>query len=179
MNRDMIRYIIIGIGSTVVLVLYSLFAFFPLNQRLVEKKQVLQDQQKQLATAQELVARYDEFMARMGRLQIEMQQLENEVPSQPRIPLLLKDVTRVAAECNIKDFQFAPQPVIAGEGYVFQPVQVTITCDYHALGTFVSKLAALPRLINTRDLQITARAGEKNMDSITARMVLVTYVQRD
>jgi type IV pilus assembly protein PilO len=177
-NKDLLNYIIIGVSAVVVLVLYVLFAFVPLNKRLAERKDVLVAQQKQLADAQDLVARYDEFMARMGKLQMEMQNLEDRVPSKPRIPELLKDVTRVAAECNIKDFQFAPQTVVDQENYSIQPIQLTITCDYHSLGMFVSKLAGLPRLVTTRDFQISGRDKTGNMDSISAQMTVVTYVRR-
>lgn len=178
MNKDLLNYTIIGLGAVVVLVLYVLFAFVPLHKRMAERKAVYVIQQKQLATARELVARYDEFTARMGKLQMETQNLEDCVPSKPRMPELLKDITRVATECNIKDFQFAPQNVAVKENYFIQPIQLTITCDYHALGMFAGKLAALPRLVTTRDFQISGRDKTGTTDSISAQITLVTYVQR-
>jgi len=178
MNRDILNYIIIGVSVLILLTLYFVFAFRPLHQQLLDRKAALQAQQKQLNAAQDMVARYDEFMERVGKLQIEMQQLEERIPSQPRIPKLLKDVTRVAAECNIKDFQFAPQPIVIKEDYALQPIQVTVTCGYHSLGLFVSKLAALPRLVNTRDFQIVGQDKTGATASISVKMTLVTYVRR-
>ncbi|MBN1594522.1 type 4a pilus biogenesis protein PilO [candidate division FCPU426 bacterium] len=177
MNRTLFNYILAGVMIAVLLAGYVIFAFLPLYKKFVERKQAYAAQYKKLEAAQALVGRYDEVMERMGKLQIEMKELEARVPDQARIPELLKDVTRVAARCNLRDFQFAPRPVVAKPEYSVQPVEITITCSYHALGLFVSELAVLPRLIAAREFQIMGRDKTGTTDSISAKMILVTYVR--
>jgi type IV pilus assembly protein PilO len=164
------------VGAVIVLVAYVLLAFMPLARQLQVRRHVLADKQRELAEAQQLVARYPEFKARALRIQLEAQRLEERLPPQPRVPDLLRDITRAATEVNIRECQFVPQPLVKKEGYWEQPVRLKLICGYHALGLFLTRLASFPRLISARDLALTSRDKSGKTESVTAELTLVTYV---
>ncbi len=176
MNRPIYIYIAAGIAVLGVLAAYVVGAYSPLAKRLNERRRVLNIQQQELEAARKLLTQYDELKERAAQVKLEMFRLQERIPSRPRIAALLKSVTRAATKCNIKEFQFAPQTLVAKEGFLEQPVRIVVTCGYHQLGLFLSRLAALPRLINTRDLQITGKEKPEKTDSITAELTLVTYI---
>ncbi len=170
-------WIILASVTVGVLVLYAFFAYTPLAKNLNRQRRVLQVKEKELAEAKQLVASVAAFQERAARTQMSIQHLEERIPARPRVPELIKDVTRVATECNLKDLQFTPQAMVARKGVQEQPVKISATCTYHALGQFLTKLASLPRLITAQDVKITGKDKTGKSESILAELTLVTYVQ--
>ncbi len=176
MNRRIYIYIAAGLAVVGLLAAYVIGAYSPLAKRQNERRRELNIKQQELKAARKLLTQYDEFKERAAQVKLEMYRLQERIPSRPRIAALLKAVTRAATKCNIKEFQFAPQALVAREGFVEQPVRIVVTCGYHQLGMFLSQLAALPRLVNTQDLQITGKEKADETESVTAELTLVTYV---
>jgi type IV pilus assembly protein PilO len=177
LNRQQINYILIGAGAVLLLVLYGRFAYAPLARHLAERKLELAQSQKALEEVRGISEHYEEYADRAERVRLERERLADQLPDQARVADLLKDVTRVAGECNIKNFQFVPQTALVRPEVVRFPVRLTVTCSYHALGLFISKLAALPRLVNTSNIQINGKDKTGKTDSIKVDMLLETYVQ--
>lgn len=178
MNRDVLNYIIFGAVAVPVMVLYWIFAYLPQAQRLAESKQAVVAQQAELAREQEMLLHIDELSDRVVRIDLEMEAVEAQFPGQPRIPELLRDVTRVATACDLRNLQFAPQPLIDKETHAEQPVRITGTCHYHNLGRFISQLAELPRLVVARDVQIIGRDKTGKTESVSINLTLVIYVHK-
>lgn len=175
MTRQVLIYILYGALALAVVVAYFVFAFFPLSKQLGHKRQELAMQQQQLDHAHRILDHLDEYEAQALRLKQERARLEALVPDQPQTADLLKEVSRIATECNIKDFQFIPQKKLVQKEYIQQPVKVHVTCGYHTLGLFISHLAVLPRLVNAQEIQIKGKDKTGKTDSITAEMVLNIY----
>lgn len=174
MKRETLIAVAAGIAA--LLAAYVFFAYLPLARQLKDRRLTLAAKQHDLAEARDLVARYDEFKSRALRIQLEAQRLEERLPSQPRIPDLLRDIMRAATEGNIRDCTFEPQPLVKKSGYSEQPVRLKLTCGYHALGGFLTRLAACPRLISARELTLTGRDKTGKTESVTAELTVVTYV---
>gem|GEM_PF-4315242 len=178
MNRQLLNWILIAAGAIAALVLYILFAYMPLAKKLAERKRALAVVQTEIKQIQNVLDNYDYNLERAERIRRERQHLERELPERVQIADLLKDVTRAATECRIQDLKFIPQPLVEEAELARKPVRMTVTCGYHGLGCFLSKLTALPRLVNAGQIQITGRDKTGKTDSITVDMVLETYVQK-
>lgn len=155
---------------------YWALAYTPLAKKLHARRQVLAAQERELQAARQLVAHYDEYRERAVTLQIQARRLETRLPGQPQMPALLKDITRVATECNIREFEFTPLPPAAKAGYLEQPVRITLLGTYHHLGQFLTQLALLPRLVAARDIKLSSRDKNDRNQSLAADLVLDTYV---
>jgi type IV pilus assembly protein PilO len=174
MRRETI--LITAVGLVLVLAAYVFFGYLPLARQLHARRQVVAAKERELTEIQQLVARYADYQARALRIQLEAQRLEERIPPQPRIPDLLRDITRAATECNLRDCQFVPGAPIRRQGYTEQPVRLKLAGGYHALGLFLTRLASFPRLISAREVSVTGRDKTDHGDSIAAEMTLVTYV---
>ena len=51
------------------------------------------------------------------------------------------------------------QPERASEFYIELPIKIDVTGDYHDFGSFVSGVAALPRIVTLHDYSITQTNG--------------------
>jgi type IV pilus assembly protein PilO len=173
-KRDTI--VTIAVATAVVLVLYVLFLFLPTARQLHARRLVLADSEREYAASQQLLGQYPEYKARAIRIQLTGRRLAARLPTEPRIPDLIKDITQAATESDIREFQFVPQPVVKKAGYAEQPVRMTLTCGYHALGEFLMRLATFPRLISARDIQLSGRDKTGRNESVAAELTLVTYV---
>jgi type IV pilus assembly protein PilO len=171
-------WIILGSAVLAVLVFYALFAYAPMAKKLHRQRQILALKEKELGEARSLVSQYAEFQERSARTQMIIQRLEDRVPARPRVPELIKDITRVATECNLKELQFTPQPPVQRKGYWEQPIKISAACSYHTLGAFLIKLANLPRLITAQNVKLTGKDKTGKSESVFAELTLVTYVQQ-
>lgn len=178
MNRQMIIYSSIGAAVVVVLLLYGFFAYTPLAKKVSARKAALEMKQAEFAVDEDLLKQQDAYNERATKLRIEKGRLKEQLPVEPQIPELLKSVTVAATACRMNDFHFSLLPLEMTEDFGKQKVQITVTCHYHALGLFISKLAELPRLINTQVVEINSVDKTGTKDSITAKLILETYVQK-
>lgn len=177
MNRQLIVYGAIGLGTVTILVLYVLFAYIPLSKKLETQKEKLALQQQRFDEEEGLLARADEFSQWAVKLGLDQGRLDTQLPLTDEMPSLLKAVTLAATAGRMKQLQFAPQPLIKKEGYSELRIQLTASCRYHALGEFMSKLTALPRLVTIEVVEINQLDKTGTNDSIQATLMLVTYVR--
>ena len=52
------------------------------------------------------------------------------------------------------------------EFFIEQPIAIEATGDYHAFGSFVSGIAALPRIVTLHDFEITASENKEKKSDI-------------
>jgi type IV pilus assembly protein PilO len=171
-------WIILGTSLLALMLAYVFLAYLPLARHLQRERALLLVKERVLEEARQTAARYEEYQDRAARTQMAVQHLEERIPASKQVPELIRDITRAAAECNLKDFQFTPQPLVPRADYWEQPVKISATCSYHALGSFLDKVSGLPRLAAARDLKLTGKDKTGKSESILAEFTLVTYVLR-
>jgi type IV pilus assembly protein PilO len=180
MKREWWFYLGGAAALVAVLALYVLFAYLPLSRRLSEHRRQLALQEQAWKQAQDMLTRLPELSAEAEKVRMQFARMDRRLPAQQRIPELLKDVTRVAAECNLSHLQFTPQPLAPNPEdprFRVQTVRLTVSGNYHDLGRFLSRLAELQRLVVARDLQLVGRDATGKTGSVSAEMTLVTYVR--
>ncbi len=78
-----------------------------------------------------------------------------QLPNKTDIESLLIDLSQTSVAAGLEVEYFKPKNEIAREFYVEYPIQIKVTGDYHQFGSFVSGLAALPRIVTLHDINIT------------------------
>ncbi len=178
MNRQWLMYGVTGLATLVILVAYVWFGYAPLARQLGQAKQRLVAADKAYQEEESLVARSDEFSERASKLRMEKERLAEQMPSTVQMSALLKSITLAATACRFKDIKLTPLAQEEKEGYAIQPIKLSATCRYHALGEFISEITDLSRVINPQVLEIKSKDSTGRGDSITATLMLVTYVKR-
>lgn len=102
-----------------------------------------------------LAARRDDLQE---RLRVQEQQLlifEEFIPESEEVPELLDAISNQAQMTGVELTRIRPQAVEAGEFYMKQTWELSVLGDYHAVGTYLARIASLPRIIKPTNIQIS------------------------
>ena len=76
------------------------------------------------------------------------------LPESHETPGLLDDITFVGTTSGLNFVKLNWQPEITREIYIELPIDIQVIGSYHEFGGFVSKIAALPRIVTLHDFTI-------------------------
>lgn len=89
--------------------------------------------------------------------------LLRQLPSDTEVPGLIEDITRAALDNSLTIESIKLQAEQRTEFYVELPIEVTVTGDYHMLGSFVSGAANLSRIVTLHDFEILPGTGPRDL----------------
>lgn len=152
------------IGRTIFLLLVfvliiGLGYWFLLNdqQKLLDQKQNEEiSLKKQYEDKVFKVANIDLYRAQMDEIQKNLYRLLEQLPLAKEIPSLIDDISGSAYEGGLNLKSINPQSVVSRNYYLESPIQINVEGGYHELGTFVSSVSALPRIVTLHDFSITS-----------------------
>ena len=99
--------------------------------------------------------------------------LLRQLPSDTEVPGLLEDITRTALDNELTIESIDLQPENKTEFYVELPIEVTVEGTYHKIGSFVSGVANLSRIVTLHDFSIKP---DKDMPQLLRMEILAkTY----
>jgi type IV pilus assembly protein PilO len=119
----------------------------------------------QAANLQEYRDQQTEMEARFGTLL-------RQLPSDTEVPGLLEDITLAALNNGLKIESIDLQPERRAEFYVELPITITVNGDFHDLGSFVSGVANLSRIVTLHDFTI---APESSPGDLKMSILAKTY----
>lgn len=100
------------------------------------------------------------------------------LPDHNEISPLLRKITAAGTQAGLDFVRFEPKPSLQQGFYSENPITVEIEGGYHQLGTFVSQLANLNRIINVRNLDVRGVQPEQQEEAthtLEASMEIVAY----
>ena len=104
-------------------------------------------------------ANLDAYRQQMIELDETFGALLKQLPKDTEVPGLLEDITEVAYGSGLSMKSISLQPERASEFYIELPLRIDVTGDYHDFGSFVSGVAALPRIVTLHDYSISQTNG--------------------
>lgn len=101
-----------------------------------------------------------------------------QLPSDTEVPGLLEDITDLGngASLNITSIRLLPER--ATEFYVELPIKIIAEGAYHDVGTFVSGIAGLPRIVTLHDYGLTSN-NKGNMQKLEIEARTYRYKAQD
>ena len=106
-----------------------------------------------------------------------------QLPSDTEIPGLIEDITLVGLENGLEFSSIDLQPEAVHEFYIEKPIQIVVSGGYHSLGSFVSDVADLSRIVTLHDFTIMPKgrgAGGNSPGSHLTMVILAkTYRYND
>lgn len=100
------------------------------------------------------VASLDEYKAQVATMRKKFDQMLDNLPTQTEIPSLLNDISQIRLASGLGEELFKPREPVDKGFYVVLPFAMTVTGRYHELAEFVSKVAALPRIVTIDNVAI-------------------------
>ncbi len=122
----------------------------------------------------ELVRRVEMYKAHLARL-------EDLIPSNEEMASLLEAISVQEALTGVEVTMLRPEPPEAGELYDRWSYELAVKGDYHAIGSFLTAVASLERIMAPADLVLDlAPASDAEqpgaLSAIVARFRIRTYV---
>lgn len=108
--------------------------------------------------------------AKAGNLEAYLQQLEEmkeifgqmrrQLPSKTEVPELLVDISQTGVASGLEFELFKPQTEQKKDFYAEKPIDIIVTGEYHEFGSFVSGVAALPRIVTLHNISIESKGKD-------------------
>lgn len=78
-----------------------------------------------------------------------------QLPNKTEVPNLLVDISQTGLAAGLDEKLFQPSGENKKDFYAELPIKIRLTGNYHAIGNFVSGIAALPRIVTLHDFQVS------------------------
>ncbi len=140
----------------------------------LENVQKIEPQLKQTYLEKKALAiNLDAYKAQMIEADENFSVLRKQLPNESEIPDLLIDMTQVGLSRGLQFEQIKPGTTIEKDFYAEKLVNIRANGGYHQIASFVSDIAALPRIINVANFTLTRK--DDNPDVLTLEAVTKTY----
>lgn len=123
------------------------FYFSPQQEELdraVAKEGTLK---QDFAKKQAQVVNLEAYEAQLADMKEELRQMINQLPGKTEMPKLILEISQAALGAGISTELFQPGPEAMKGFYAEKPIQLRMVGSYHQFGTFISKVASLPRVV--------------------------------
>ncbi len=116
-----------------------------------------------------LAANLDEYRAQTLEMEEAFSDLLRQLPSETEVPGLVDDVTDTGLGSGLEFANIELSDEVIQEIYIELPIEIDVTGSYHDFATFVSGVAALPRIVTLHDFEIVRQDDVFLNMSITAK----------
>ena len=121
-------------------------------------------------------ANLDAYKAQLAEMEQSFGAMLRKLPNKTEVPNLLTDISQQGAGAGLDQKLFQPDPQINKEFYAELPIKMKLTGSYHAIGAFVSGIAALPRIVTLHDVEIVAaEKSAAGSDQLQLNVTAKTY----
>lgn len=151
-----------------------MFAWKPQNPLL----QQAQAEEATLFTTLEGKARkaanLDAYKVQLAEMERSFGAMLRQLPNRTEVPNLLVDISQTGLSAGLEEKLFQPSSEVKRDFYAEFPIKIRLTGNFHAVGSFVSGIAALPRIVTLHDIQIQP-ASKTSGDQLQIDVVAKTY----
>ncbi len=116
-------------------------------------------------TEQAKAANRDAYLEQLGEMKKTFNVMLRQLPNQTDIESLLIDLSQTSVAAGLEVEYFKPDKEVAREFYMEYPIKIRVTGNYHQFGTFISGLAALPRIVTLNNIAIVPIAGRSTQNN--------------
>jgi type IV pilus assembly protein PilO len=134
------------------------------------------DLRSQFENKQQRAANLDAYKAQLGEMERSFGAMLRQLPGKTEVPNLLVDISQTGLAAGLQEKLFQPSGEQSKGFYAELPIKIRLVGTYHEFGTFVSGIAALPRIVTLHDIVITPvsdKAG--SYDNLTMDVTAKTY----
>lgn len=115
-------------------------------------------------------ANFEAYRLQMVEVEESFGTLLAQLPGDTEVPGLLEDITEIGYGSSLEIKTISLQPEQSEEFYVELPIKIVAEGEYHDVGTFVSGVAGLPRIVTLHDYSMKAnKAGNRLVFEVDAK----------
>lgn len=95
------------------------------------------------------------YQEQVIQMETEFNTLLEQLPKDTRVSELVEGINMTGVGSNIRFQDISVEPEIENEFFIEQPIRIAALGEYHQFGSFISGLAALPRIITMHDFEVS------------------------
>ena len=149
------------VKGLLMLILFGLVLGIGYYWHITDKQEVLQRAEAKEADLRKEYENKAALAANLDALRIQKKEMEEafgallrQLPSDTEVPGLLEDITRTAIDNELTIESIDLQPENKTEFYIELPIEIVVEGNYHKIGSFVSGVANLSRIVTLHDFEI-------------------------
>ncbi|WP_428241379.1 type 4a pilus biogenesis protein PilO [Gynuella sp.] len=121
------------------------------------------------------VSNLEAFKTQLAEMRETFGALLEQLPNETEISGLLDDITFTGVQSGLEFDSLELSGDVPKEFYIETPIAIAVRGEYHEMGTFISGISALPRIVTLHDFTITSskdRKAQENDGSRTSPLVM-------
>lgn len=122
-------------------------------------------------------ANLEQLKAQMVEMEVTFGTLVRQLPSKTEVPGLLEDITQLGVDSGLEFSSIGLNKERVVEFYAELPIEIIVRGGYHALGSFISGMASLPRIVTLHDFSM--EPIEDNPSLLNMSIIAKTYRYND
>jgi len=126
---------------------------------------------------QSKAANLDAYSQQLDEMKQSFGALLRQLPNKTEIESLLTDISQTGIASGLEIEYFKPEGLSPKEFYAEFPIKLRVTGRYHQFGKFVSGVAALPRIVTMRNINI--KKAKDSAVQLEMEVTAVTYQYLD
>lgn len=143
-----------------------------------------QEQERTLLTTLEgkakKAANLEAYKQRLKEMEQSFGAMLRQLPDKTQMDSLLVDISQTGLGAGLEEKSFMPMPQVSRDFYAEVPIKLRLVGGFHAMGKFVSGIAALPRIVTLHDIQISPTSDKSaGSDQLVLEVVAKTYQYLD
>lgn len=172
------KWLVLG-GLAVALVYgYFNYVYRPRKEKIRQTTHTLGVERERLEQGKRVAKNFRTLEASCAQLQVNWEAALELLPTEKEMDDLLRRVTLAGQSSGVTFLLFRPLEPVEHPYYWENPIRVRTLSTYHRLGEFLSKVAALPRIVNISELRMTAWVPRKGRSHSTmeAEFLATIYI---
>jgi type IV pilus assembly protein PilO len=128
--------------------------------RKVEQKEI--ELKSEFTTKADQAAKLDLYKEQLAEMQASFQAILRQLPEKTDVESLLVDVSQTGLANGLEIKKFKPSAEEKKGFYAELPIALEVSGTYHDLASFISGVAALPRIVTMHDLKLERKQESKD-----------------
>lgn len=117
-----------------------------------------------------------QYQAQVQQMEIQFNQQLEQLPKETEIPGLVEDINMAGVSSGLDFKNIKLENEIKQQIFIEQPIDITVDGNYHSMGSFVSAIAALPRIVTLHNFKINSSAAkDSEVPKMTMNIKAKTY----
>ena len=136
--------------------------------KLDRVRQEEQDLRKQFEQKQAKAVNLEAYKQQLEEMRQSFGAMLRQLPNKTEVADLLIDVSQTGLAAGLEFELFDPTGEVRQEFYAELPIKIRVVGNYHEFGTFISGLAALPRIVTIHNINVSATRGQQRRGKAAA-----------
>lgn len=121
------------------------------------------------------VSALDAYKVQLAEMERSFGAMLRLLPSKAEVANLLNDISQTRIASGLEEELFQPQPDVLLDFYAVVPNRIVELGSYHQLGSFVSGVAGLPRIVTIDEVELKPAGGNAPSDQLRMTALAKTY----